>query len=102
MADPYPTYQRLLEEAPLFYNERYDFYAVSRFDDCRDGLRDARSYISGRGGILEIIKADMEMPSWVIGIPESDLEAVRDWVDANLRTRPGEPMQPGTRASATG
>ena len=31
--DPYPTYQRLRDEAPLYYNDRHDFYAVSRYDD---------------------------------------------------------------------
>ena len=30
--DPYPTWKRLRDEAPLYYNEKYDFYAVSRFD----------------------------------------------------------------------
>ncbi len=62
-ADPYPVYKRLRDEAPLYYNEPYDFYAVSRFEDVERGLRDARSYISGRGGILEIIKANIELPS---------------------------------------
>ena len=61
-ADPYPVFGRLREEAPLYYNERYDFYAVSRFEDVERGLADARRYPSGRGAILELIKADMEMP----------------------------------------
>lgn len=61
-ADPYPTYARLRREAPLYYNEEYDFYAVSRFDDVEAGLLDARHYVSGRGGILELIKSGIEMP----------------------------------------
>ncbi len=60
--NPYPTYRRLREEAPLYYNEEYDFYAVSRYEDVRNGLADNKTFISGRGGILEIIKADVEMP----------------------------------------
>jgi len=60
--DPYPTWKRMRDEAPLYYNEPYDFYAVSRFDDCERGLADARHYISGRGGILEIIKSGIELP----------------------------------------
>ena len=32
-ADPYPVWKRLRDEAPLYYNEKYDFYAVSRYDD---------------------------------------------------------------------
>ena len=60
--DPYPLYHRLREEAPLYYNEEYDFYAVSRYEDCERGLVDAKRFISGRGGILEIIKANLELP----------------------------------------
>ena len=61
-ADPYPVFRRLREEAPLYRNDAYDFYALSRFTDVERGLVDAQTYISGRGAILELIKADMEMP----------------------------------------
>ncbi len=37
-ADPYPTYRRLRDEAPLYYNEEYDFYALSRFLDVQHGV----------------------------------------------------------------
>jgi cytochrome P450 len=61
-ADPYPVWKRLRDEAPLYYNEKFDFYAVTRFDDCERTLADARRYISGRGGILELIKSGIELP----------------------------------------
>jgi len=64
-ADPYPAFRRLREEAPLYYNEQYDFYALSRFDDVDKGLIDNVTFSSAKGGILEIIKADVEMPSGV-------------------------------------
>ena len=56
-ADPYPVYRRLREEAPLYYNEQHDFYAVSRFDDVERSLLDPKTFISGRGGIIELIRA---------------------------------------------
>jgi len=65
-ADPYPVLRRLREEAPLYYNDRYDFYAVSRFADVERGLADRETYISGRGGILELIKANIPMPPGVL------------------------------------
>jgi cytochrome P450 len=65
-ADPYPVFRRLREEAPLYYNEQYDFYAVSRYDDVERGLVDRDTNISGRGGILEIIKAGIEMPPGIL------------------------------------
>ena len=35
----------------------------------------------------------MRVIGMLLGIPESDQEAVRDHVDANLRTNEGEPMK---------
>jgi cytochrome P450 len=61
-ADPYPIWKRMRDEAPLYYNERYDFFALSRFDDVQKGLVDWGSYLSGRGSVLEMIKAGIEMP----------------------------------------
>jgi cytochrome P450 len=159
-ADPYPTFRRLREEAPLYYNEQHDFYALSRYDDVERGLLDWETFRSGRGGILELIKAGVELPpgtlifedppthdihrrllsrvftprrmnaleakvrefcarsldpvvgagrfdfiadlgaqmpmrtiSMLLGIPEADQEAIRDRVDASLRTEPGKAME---------
>jgi cytochrome P450 len=158
-ADPYPTYRRLRAEAPLYYNEKHDFYALSRFEDCERGLIDHRTYISSRGPVLELIKSgvsiapgglifedppihthrrkllarvftprrmnDLEpqarefcqrnldrlvgvesfdfaadvgahLPMYMIGmllgIPENDLDAVRERADARLRTEVGKPL----------
>ena len=65
-ADPYPMFRRLREEAPLYYNEQHDFFALSRFEDVERGLVDRDTFISGKGGILELIKADIEMPPGVV------------------------------------
>ena len=61
-ADPYPVWRRLREEEPLYRNERYDFYALSRFDDVATAFRDWRSYSSARGTVLEIIRSGMDVP----------------------------------------
>ena len=58
--DPYPVWRRLREEAPLYYNEAFDFYALSRFDDVEAGLTDWKTYSSAKGMLLEIIKAVIE------------------------------------------
>lgn len=65
-ANPYPVYRRLREEAPLYYNEQYDFYAVSRFPDVEKGLQDNATFSSARGNILEVIKMDIEFPPGVL------------------------------------
>lgn len=60
--DPYPVWKRMREERPLYYNERYDFWAVSRFEDVERGLVDWRTYSSAKGTLLELIKSGMEIP----------------------------------------
>jgi cytochrome P450 len=65
-ADPYPVFRRLRDEAPLYYNERHDFYAVSRFADVAPGLIDRETYSSARGAILELIKANITIPPGVL------------------------------------
>jgi cytochrome P450 len=157
--DPYPFFKRLREEAPLYYNEQYDFYAVSRFSDVESALIDKETFSSSRGDILEYIKANVPAPKgmfiWedpplhtahrgvlmrvftpkrmndleqkvraycarcldplvgagqfdfiadlgsqmpmrvigmLLGIPEEDQVAIRESVDAALRTEAGKPM----------
>jgi cytochrome P450 len=60
-ADPYPVYSRLREEAPLYYNERFDFFVVSRFDDVERVLVDRSTFLSSKG-VLEMMKAGVEIP----------------------------------------
>ena len=65
-ADPYPTWSRLREEAPLYRNKKYDFFALSRFDDVAGAFRDWRTYSSAKGTVLEIIKSGMNVPPGMI------------------------------------
>ena len=60
--DPYPVWKRLRDERPLYYNERYDFWALSRFDDVERASIDWPTYISGKGTVLEMIKSGVTMP----------------------------------------
>jgi cytochrome P450 len=54
-ADPYPVWKRLRDETPLYYNEQYDFYALSRFDDVLSASLDWPTYSSARGTVIEMI-----------------------------------------------
>ena len=64
--DPYPVWKRLRDEAPLYYNEKHDFYALSRYQDVEPCLINWQTYRSGRGSILELIRADVDIPPGVI------------------------------------
>jgi len=65
-ADPYPIYRRLREEAPIYHNERYDFWVLSRHADVQQGLLNWETFSSTRSDILDVIKADIELPPGVI------------------------------------
>ncbi len=51
--DPYPTYARLRAEAPVFRNERDDFWALSRHADVQAALRDSARFSSVNGLRIE-------------------------------------------------
>jgi cytochrome P450 len=65
-ADPYPTYERLRDEAPIYYNERYDFWALSRHADVHQALLNWQTFSNTRSDILDIIKAGVELPTGVM------------------------------------
>jgi cytochrome P450 len=54
-ADPHPVWKRLRDEAPVYYNEKYDFYALSRFDDVLAAHLDPLLYSSAHTTVLEIM-----------------------------------------------
>jgi cytochrome P450 len=65
-ADPYQAFRAIREEAPLYYNEQHDFYALSRFADVDAALVDHETFSSARGAIIELIKANIDIPPGVI------------------------------------
>jgi cytochrome P450 len=56
--DPYEIWRRLRDEAPVYRNERYDFYALSRFDDVETAHRDHATYSSAHSTVLELMGPD--------------------------------------------
>ena len=53
--NPFDTYRRLRDEAPVYYSEKYDFYALSRHEDVAAGFKDFETYSSAQGVTLEEI-----------------------------------------------
>jgi cytochrome P450 len=65
-ADPYPTYARLRDEAPIYHNERYDFWFLSRHEDVQKALVNWRVFTSTHSDILDIMKANITLPKGVV------------------------------------
>jgi len=61
-ADPHPIWKRMRDELPLYRNDRYDFWALSRFADVESCSIDWRTFSSARGSVLEAILSGLPMP----------------------------------------
>lgn len=64
--DPYPTYAVLRDEAPLYYNEKYRFWALSRHADVEQALSNWETFSNSRSDILELVQSDFDMPGGVM------------------------------------
>jgi len=75
-ADPYPVYNRLRDEAPIYHNEQFDFWALSRHSDVERGMVDWQRFTSTHSDILDIIRAGVELPGGVIMFEDPPLHGM--------------------------
>jgi cytochrome P450 len=59
---PYDTYRRMRDEAPVYYNDEHDFYALTRHADVAPGLKDAATFSSKYGIDLSSVR-NGELPA---------------------------------------
>jgi cytochrome P450 len=59
--DPTEVYRRLRDEAPVYFSERYGFYALSRLADVVAAHRDWRGFSSAHGVDLSTLTKDPEL-----------------------------------------
>jgi cytochrome P450 len=53
--DPYDVYRRLRDEAPVYRNDHYGFYALSRYDDVVTAHRDWKTFTSTHGITVDML-----------------------------------------------
>ncbi|MHB1712772.1 MAG: cytochrome P450, partial [Acidimicrobiales bacterium] len=58
--DPYDVYRRLRDEAPVFFSERYGFWALSRYEDVAAAHKDWKTFSSSHGVDLSTLSKDPE------------------------------------------
>jgi cytochrome P450 len=71
--DPHPVWARMREEQPAYWNDRYGFWALSRFEDVWNGYHDTATFSSTHGVMPESLDEPIGM-SMVIFMdpPEHD------------------------------
>ncbi len=99
--DPYPTYARLREEAPVYYNEKLDFYALSRHADVLAGFRNPVDYSNAQGVSLErdVIEARAVMS--FLGMDPPEHTRIRTLVSSGFTPRRVRALEPRIRELAT-
>lgn len=65
-SDPYPVWRRLRDEAPVYYNEHLDFFALSRFADVERAHREPKLFSSARGTVLELMAPERSQQGMMI------------------------------------
>ncbi|OHU99135.1 cytochrome P450 [Mycobacterium talmoniae] len=63
---PYETYRRMRADAPVYYNEQYDFYALSRHADVAAAFKDFETYSSAYGVDLGMVRTGQPVPAKMI------------------------------------
>ena len=104
--DPYPTYRRMRDEAPVYYSEKYDFYALSRHADVTAAYKNVEVFSSSKGVDLSTIKygfqnRDMPVPKLLIMIDPPDHNRLRVLVSRVFTPRAIASMEPVVRSIIT-
>jgi cytochrome P450 len=55
--NPYEVYGRMRQDAPVYYSEQYDFYALCRHDDVAAAFKDHATFSSAFGVDLAMVRA---------------------------------------------
>jgi len=85
-ASPYETFRRLRAEMPVYRNEERDFYAVSRYEDVQRVLNDRETFISGKGGVYNIVKEGVAMPPGLFIFEDPPTHAMHRGIVSRLFT----------------
>ncbi|MBO0731863.1 MAG: cytochrome P450, partial [Acidimicrobiaceae bacterium] len=85
--EPYEVWRRLRDEAPLYRNEQYDFWALSRFADVQSASTDHQTFLSGRGTVLELMGMDMSDQKMIIFLDPPEHDTLRALVSRAFTPR---------------
>jgi cytochrome P450 len=97
--DPYPLYRRLRDEAPCFYNEALEFYALTRYADVVEASQQPARYSSAEGTTIERVKTRGMLPMMIFMDPP-DHDVHRRLVSRAFTPRSVAELEPFVRSTA--
>jgi cytochrome P450 len=100
---PFNTYRRLRDEAPVYHNEKYGFWALSRYEDVEPALKDFETYSSARGITLDMYlsEPDPTQPPMIIMMDPPEHTVMRKLVNKVFTPRAVAALEPMIREKIT-
>jgi cytochrome P450 len=96
--EPYAAWARLRDHAPVYRNDRYDFWALSRFADVEAAHKDPLTFSSARGTVLENMGNDMSALGMMIFLDPPAHTRLRSFVSRALTPRRVAALEERVRA----
>lgn len=76
-ADPFPVYARMMSDAPVYYSEKWNWWALSRFDDVRAAALDTETFRSFEGIDIDDTAKDQSGPGFLPDLDNPRHDEVR-------------------------
>jgi len=101
--DPYPTYERLRDEAPAYFSEGWGGWLLTRYQDVQGGFKDPRLSSNRAGAFGAMLPAALKerlapvvssLSSWALLIDPPDHTRVRALVNKAFTPRLVEYLRP--------
>lgn len=89
-AGAYTTFRRLRDEKPVYYNAKWDFWALSRYDDVAPATKDHETFSSAKGATLDVVKAHddaIPAPKVIISMDPPEHQKMRKLVSSVFTPR---------------
>jgi cytochrome P450 len=85
--NPYEIYRRMRDEAPIYYDEEQDFYALTRHEDVAAAFKDHESFSSARGCNLTMVRSGEEPQRSIIFMDPPDHRHMRSLLNKAFTPR---------------
>jgi cytochrome P450 len=86
-ANPYDIYKRMRVEAPLYYDEELDFYALTRHEDVAAAFKDHESFSSAYGCDLGMVRSGEVPQKSIIFLDPPDHRLMRSLLNKAFTPR---------------
>jgi cytochrome P450 len=100
--DPHVVWRRLRDEAPVYYNEQYDFWALSRFEDIERAHREPKRYSSAHFTVLEMMTEQPQHEGLMIFLDPPEHTVLRRLVSKAFTPRRVGELEDEIRGLCTG